>query len=332
MNGKTLFIDKEDKLLEYLRDRFQETYNSGDRIAVKIHMGEPGNKYYIKADFTGKVINILLDIGCQPFIFDSPVMYRSPRGSIEGYQKSAAEHGYSEENMKVPVIISDNSISRKGRYAEYDIITEPVEADGVLLLTHFKGHIASGMGGAIKNVGMGCMTKKTKEMIHRGGEPVYNEGCIQCGTCVENCPTGNIQIREDRPFFDQSWCPGCSNCVLTCPEDAISAHLEAFGKLIADAACTAQKEYRNVLVLNVLKNITKLCDCAASSGPIILNDIGYIVAGDIVSADTASLKLVEEVSGREDLFREHNLTSGWDHVDEAADILNMDKKVDIKRL
>ncbi|MBD3179821.1 MAG: DUF362 domain-containing protein, partial [Candidatus Latescibacteria bacterium] len=329
MSHSAVFSDNEEKTLEYLREKSAGRFEPGDRVAIKLHMGEPGNKYYIKAEFTSKIVDILIDIGCSPFIFDSPVMYRSPRGSEEGYIRAAAEHGYTEENMKVPVIISDRSTPKRGKYSEYEVTRKPLEADGVLLLTHFKGHVASGMGGSVKNVGMGCMSKATKEMIHRGGEPVYADGCIECGICVENCPTGNIEIREGRPFFDQSWCPGCSNCVLVCPENAIEARLETFGRLIADAACTAHQEFRKVLALNVMKNITRLCDCIASSGPIILDDVGYIVADDMLSADIASLKMVEEHSGKKDLFKEHNLTSGWDHINEAADIMGRDIYIDI---
>jgi hypothetical protein len=326
------YSDSEEIFLEYLGGRFREVYDPGDRIAVKLHMGEPGNRYYLKSDFTRKITGILLEMDCRPFIFDSPVMYRSPRGSVEGYRKSAAEHGYSEEKMNLPVVISDRSAVRKGKYTEYEIVLDPVEADGVILLTHFKGHIASGMGGSIKNVGMGCMSKKTKEMIHCGGEPEYTDGCIQCGICVENCPTGNIEIRNDRPFFDQSWCPGCSNCVLVCPEDAIAPSLERFGRLIADAACTAQLEYSKVTALNVMKNITKLCDCIASSGPLIMDDAGFVEAPDMLTADIASLRIISEISGEDDLFRKHNLTSGWDHVKEAAEILERDIEVDINKL
>lgn len=326
-----VFIRDEKKLFEYLRKKFSNTYHPGDRIALKVHMGEPGNKYYIKAVFTRKILDLLLETGCRPFVFDSPVMYRSPRGTVDGYRRSAGEHGYNLDNLGVPVVISDRSTNVKGKYTGYNLILDPLEADGVLLLTHFKGHIASGMGGAIKNVGMGCMSKETKEMIHRGGEPVYNQGCTECGTCVENCPTGNIELREGRPFFDRSWCPGCSNCAQVCPENAITARLETFSRLIADAACTAQTMFRKTLAVNVLRNISKLCDCDPSSGPIILEDIGYIIADDMVTADIASLKMVEEVSGEPDLFREHNLTSGWYHVNEAADISGMDKSLDIKR-
>ncbi len=332
MKPIAVFSDKESDILEYLKEKFADVFSPDERIAVKIHMGEPGNKYYIKSDFTRKIIEIMLDMECSPFIFDSPVTYRSPRGSVEGYRKSAAEHGYNQENMGVPVIISDRSAPMKGRYSDYQVVLDPLEADGVVLLTHFKGHVASGMGGSIKNVGMGCMSKDTKEMIHSGGEPEYQKGCTECGTCVENCPTDNIELREGRPFFDQTWCPGCSNCVLVCPEDAIAPGLETFGRLIADAACAAHAGFRKSVSINVMKNITKLCDCIASSGPIILDDVGFIVADDMLTADIASLNMVEEASGEKEFFRKHNLTSGWHHVSEAAEILERDRKVDIKRL
>ena len=118
MKPTAVFSDRESEILEYLKEKFAGLFGADERIAVKIHMGEPGNKYYIKSDFTRKIIDLLLETGCRPFIFDSPVTYRSPRGSVEGYRKSAAEHGYNQENMGVPVVISDRNKPMKGRYSD----------------------------------------------------------------------------------------------------------------------------------------------------------------------------------------------------------------------
>lgn len=332
MKNNAVFLDSEEKLLEHLGSTLGGIFSPGESVAVKLHMGEPGNRHYIKSDFTKRIIGILRNIGCEPFLFDTPVVYMSPRGSVKGYQKSAAKHGYSEEELGVPVIISDRSFSAGGVYMDYGVASEPVEAGGVLLLTHFKGHVASGMGGAIKNIGMGCMSKETKGKIHSGGEPVYVSGCTECGTCVENCPTDNIEIREGGPKFDKTWCPGCSNCVIVCPEEAIAPKKERFGRLIADAACCAHERFKKFYALNVLVGITKLCDCIADSGPVILDDVGFVCAQDMLSADLASLKMVEERSGEKDLFRRHNRTSPWDHVKAAAKIMDRPLEVEIEKI
>jgi len=332
MKNSAVLIKEEGRLIEHLKQKLGEVFSPGDRVAVKLHMGEPGNKHYLKSDFTKKIIGILLDSGCRPFIFDTPVVYFSPRGSVDGYLKAAAKHGYDEKNMKAPVVISDRGFDVEGKLMKYRLASEPVEADGVLLLTHFKGHVACGAGGAIKNIGMGCMTKSTKGKIHTGGEPLYESGCTECGTCVENCPTDNIIIEDGGPSFGQTWCPGCSNCVINCPENVIKAKTAPFGHLMAEAACLAHERFKKFYAINSLRGITKLCDCVADAGPVILDDIGFVCAEDMVSADLASLKLVAKKTGSSDFFREHNRTTAMDHVKAAAEILGRDLGVDIKRI
>jgi uncharacterized Fe-S center protein len=214
----------------------------------------------------------------------------------------------------------------------YEAAAEPLEADGVFLLTHFKGHIACGVGGAIKNIGMGCMTRDTKGKIHAGGEPLYESGCTECGTCVENCPTDNIVISGGGPKFGQSWCPGCSNCVINCPENVLKAKTAPFDRLIAEAAFLAHRRFGKFFALNVLEGITQLCDCIADSGPVLVDDIGFVCAPDMLSADLASLKLVSDKTGAEDFFREHNKTSPWGHVRAAAELMGRGLEIEVDRI
>ncbi len=318
MNDKVVLIRDDRFLNEHLKRIFRELFEDGDRIAVKLHMGEPGNPYFIKPDLARKICGLLEEAGCRPFLFDTPVVYNSPRDSIDGYLKSAAANGYDENAVGAPIIVSNRSVGVEGKLMTYRIASEPLEADGVLLLTHVKGHIACGMGGAIKNIGMGCMAKETKREIHTGGEPRYDEGCVQCGICVENCPTENISIENDRPLFGRTWCSGCSNCSIVCPEGCIRTNLANFDELLAEAAALAHSRFKKIYAVNVLKNISKLCDCIAASGPIIVEDIGYICGNDMISVDTASLEVIRKTTGKEDIFAEYNLRSSWEHVRAAA--------------
>lgn len=308
----------------------KKTFAHEDRIAIKLHMGEPGNVYFIRPSFTGRVASILSEIGCRPFIFDTPVVYRSPRNSEKGYLKSAAEHGYTESETGAPILISDRNIAVKGNHMTYKTAADPAEADGVLLLSHVKGHLASGFGGAIKNIGMGCVAKETKGAIHAGGEPFYTEGCTQCNACVENCPTQNIRIDEERPWFDCTWCPGCSNCVLVCPEKCIQPRVATFDDLLSEAAVLAYKNFKKFYAVNVLINITRLCDCVADAGPIIVKDLGFICGDDMLSVDIASLEVIKEASGKEDIFCEYSKRSPWGHLKSTAELMKRKLEVSIR--
>lgn len=332
MSAEVAFIENREKLAEFLCSRFEDRFGSGARIAVKMHMGEPGNAYYIKPELARTICGTLSRIGCDPFVFDTPVAYSSPRNSARGYSKTAASHGYSEEGLGVPVVISDRGITVTGSLSRYEVAEPLLEAGGVVLLTHVKGHIACGMGGAIKNVGMGCMTKKTKGRIHTGGEPVYGSGCTSCGTCAEGCPTHNIRIKGERPHFDGTWCSGCSNCALVCPEECIKPRTAPFDEMLADAAAAAHTRFAKVYAINVLENITRLCDCMAESGPIIAPDIGFICGDDMVSVDAASLEMIRRVGGEDDVFAEHNIRSPWGHIRAAARFMDQGLDVTIEEI
>ena len=329
MKHEVVYIQDDDALFHFLKDTLSNTFGNDERIAIKMHMGEPGNVYFIDPSFTKRIVEILQESGCRPFIFDTPVVYSSPRNNAEDYLKVAAQHGFTEKALDVPVIISDLSRAAQGMLMRYHLAAETLDADGVLLLTHVKGHIACGMGGAIKNVGMGCMAKKTKGAIHEGGEPYYTEGCTQCGACVENCPTKNIEIDGDLPRFGCTWCSGCSNCAIVCPENCIHPNVGLFDELLSEAAVLAHTRFKKVYAINVLRNITKLCDCIANSGPIILKDVGYLCGKDMLSVDIASLEMIKRESGNEDLFASYNMRSPWGHVRGAARLMERDTEVDI---
>ena len=330
--GSATFIRDEESFMRATADEFEKTFPEGSRVLIKLHMGEPGNRHYIKADLAARIISALKDCGCSPFVFDTPVVYNSPRNNPEGYKAAAAAHGYSENALGVPVVISDESVKVSGEHMDYHLATEPLEADGVLLLTHFKGHMCSGIGGSIKNVGMGCMSKETKGAIHTGAEPVYGDGCTGCGECVEKCPTDNIRLSDGRPWFDANWCPGCSNCVYACSAECIRPRAGTFDTLLAEAAVTAHERFARVYAINVLQGMTQLCDCVAESGPVLTPDLGFVSAPDMLTADIASMRVLSESTGKEDIFLEHNKVSSWRHIRECARILGRDMDVDIVTL
>lgn len=45
--------------------------------------------------------------------------------------------------------------------------------------------------------------------------------CNGCGTCVEECPVGVIEMREDKARIDMDGCIRCAVCHDVCPQDAI---------------------------------------------------------------------------------------------------------------
>jgi len=44
--------------------------------------------------------------------------------------------------------------------------------------------------------------------------------CVQCGTCVEECPSGAISL-DDIPVVNVEECVNCGACAEVCPSGAV---------------------------------------------------------------------------------------------------------------
>lgn len=56
------------------------------------------------------------------------------------------------------------------------------------------------------------------------GKDVMNQctaGCIACGKCERNCPTGAIHLVNNVPIIDYSKCSNCGKCLVDCPRHCI---------------------------------------------------------------------------------------------------------------
>jgi len=51
--------------------------------------------------------------------------------------------------------------------------------------------------------------------------------CKRCGTCVERCPAGTVEMGTDGPFIARpADCTYCALCESICPQGAISCRYE----------------------------------------------------------------------------------------------------------
>jgi len=94
-------------------------------------------------------------------------------------------------------------------------------ADSLIVLSHFKGHLLSGFGGAIKNLGMGCAPPIGKGEQH-SARPIFNPDlCPGCGQCAKTCPTKAIIVETKIASIDYNSCTGCGECLRACPTHAL---------------------------------------------------------------------------------------------------------------
>ena len=231
-------------------------------------------------------------------------MYHSPRNSVEGYYKVLEDKGFTKDKMGCDVKVSDEFVNVQMEHLNIEVCKDLVEADGILVLSHVKGHPCAGFGGAIKNLGMGGVTKKSKKDIHVGAKPIVNDKCVACGVCKNVCPANAIEIKEiSEVDLDKCW--GCSLCIMKCPHEAMTPKVELFDTLLAEGAAAVVKSVKKTYYINVLKNIAKWCDCFDITSDKISEDVGILFSEDVVEIDRKSLDLIKEKNGK-DVFLEHN--------------------------
>ena len=277
------------------------------KVPVKLHMGEDKNKYFPRPDFVKHVVDELKKVPADPYLFDTTVAYTGLRHSKTGYLKLAKIHGFTKKKVGCTVVIDDSGIPITVEEREYDVAKHLVESTHIFALSHIKGHVATGMGGAIKNFGMGGVTKETKRKMHHGSRPFYQkDACTYCGVCAEVCPFNAIEVKEGKWKQNMGSCFGCGVCVDACKSNALN-HKDADFQYVLACAAKACVYNKNVIYLNEVKRIARSCDCDPFAGPVICPDIGYLVSDDPVAIDKASLDLIHDV--KPNVFEKENRIS-----------------------
>lgn len=265
------------------------------RVAIKLHMGEKGNRTHVSPEDVRVVFDRLKRTGCEPFLTDSVCLYPGPRNTSEGYMKVAKENGFGE----FPVIIPrDEDYVEKGGLK---FPREIFDADSLLVLSHGKGHGTTAFGGAIKNLGMGFANRESKNRIHGPMMPAYDKTmCKSCLACEKACFCRIIRIRPEFRM-DEKTCCGCGYCIEACPTGALRLKphaIEDSFRLFSLAAKHVIDSFERVAYITVMKNITEFCDCLANSGRIVCPDIGYLSGKTALEIDQEAVRLIRQRNPR----------------------------------
>jgi len=288
-----------------------DCFRPRDLTAVKVHVGEPGRPTFVPPDVVRALVGLIKEADASPFVTDTSVLYRSPRDNGIGHTIVAAEHGFDLESVGAPFIPADGlngadeiDITVNGRHDETVAIASAiVHARSMLVVTHATGHLGTGFGGTLKNLGMGCSSKKGKLRQHSGQTPSIDAAaCTSCGTCAEWCPADAIAV-EETAVIDESICIGCGECVATCLDGAVRFDWSVMGRdlqerIVEHAAAVVRGKRDRLAYVTVAYDITKDCDCLGKSQPSVVPDIGILASRDPVALDRAVLDLVLERSGR----------------------------------
>ncbi len=307
--------------IEEFRNVFQKDEISG----IKIHFGEKGNDGYINPTYVRVVVDKIKKYGVKPFLTDTNTLYTGKRKNSVDHINTAVYNGFAYSTVNAPIIIADGINSQnyenikidKKHFENVKIASDILEADSMVVMSHFKGHILAGFGGAIKNLAMGCAPEIGKRDQHDVWPEVIEEKCIGCGLCLENCPREAITLKKGKASIDLKKCIGCGECVNVCQEEAIDMDWEVeikdfLERMSEYAYGSVLNKKDKVLYINFLMDITPDCDCTPWSDHPIVPDIGILASKDPVALDKASLDLVNNQQGFENSKLNDNFKPGED--------------------
>lgn len=273
--------------------------------AIKIHFGEPGNLAFLRPNYARVVADVVRELHGKPFLTDCNTLYVGGRKNALDHLDSAYGNGFSPFSTGCHVIIADGLKGtdetlvpvKGGEYVKEAKIGHAImDADVIISLTHFKVHEATGIGGALKNIGMGCGSRAGKMEMHSSGKPhVDQDACVGCGSCAKNCAHGAITIADRKASIDHGKCVGCGRCIGACPRDAVlpasDESNDVLNKKIAEYSC-AVLSGRPQFHISLVIDVSPFCDCHAENDVAIVPDVGMFASFDPVALDLACARAV----------------------------------------
>ena len=307
---------------------FSDAIHKNDMVAVKTSFGEKGNIGHLKPPIIKAVVDKVKECHGKPFLIETNTLYVGRRTNAVDHISHAHEHGFGYENIGAPIIIGD------GLFGEHDVQVEINQklckyayvagvakaANAIVSIAHVTGHLATGMGATLKNIGMGLSSRGGKLAQHSGVIPqILKKRCNTCGACGRWCPAGAITMGEQYAIIDPKICIGCGECLAVCQFDAVKIAWDEstvnLQKKVAEHCLAILKgKSGKVVFFNFLTHITKHCDCMDKAFEPDIADIGIIASRDPVAIEKATTDIIREHIGK-DFFKD-----AWPQIDYTVQI------------
>lgn len=163
------------------------------KTAVKIHSGEPGGNHFLKADFIAPLVKLV-----DGTLVESNTAYRGRRRRSEDHWKAFEQHGF-KAIAPCDILDEEGEIGLEvpnGKQLTVNYVgSHLTKYDSALVLSHFKGHMMGGFGGALKNISIGIASSNGKAVIHGAGDaskmwtcppPLFQESMADASLTIMN--------------------------------------------------------------------------------------------------------------------------------------------------
>lgn len=324
-NSRENLLDKLERLIETAG--LPNVLAKDDLTAVKLHFGELGNVAFIRPPFIRRIVQtIRKSEGC-PFLTDANTLYAGARSDTVSHIQTAVENGFSYASMDgTPIVIADGLRGKSEIDVEIDqkhcrhvhIGSEVVAADALISVAHVKGHELSGFGGTLKNLGMGCASRRGKLDQHSNVSPkIKKKQCIGCGNCADHCPENAIAIEEAKAHIDPERCIGCGECIIRCPTGSVNIRWNQtipvfLEKMMEYTLGVLKNKQGKAFFINFVTDISPACDCLSYNDRPIVKDIGVLASTDPVAIDQAAVDLINAEAALPGTCLKHNILPGED--------------------
>jgi uncharacterized Fe-S center protein len=315
-------LDKLEHIFNELR--LNEDIKPDEKVMVKTHFGQWGNTRYLRPAYARKIVNLVRAAGGEPFLAETCGLGYGEGGAYGGrstapeYLAMAALNGFTEASVGAPLLMADGywgtdvcKVEVDGEHVKtVDVAAALYDCDKVIVLTHAKGHGLGGIGGTLKNLGIGLVGKRSKAAMHFMGDiKIDPEKCLgpECSKCLKVCPTRCITMNE-KATVDKSRCISCHHCVDVCRRVEAKAATMSWrpnheqppyfveNSLGVIKSIGAERFY----YINLAIDISDKCDCWNVGAPLLVHDIGIFGSRDPLAIDQATLQAIKDAPANPD--------------------------------
>lgn len=326
-------LDKTEKIWDVAG--FDGLISPGDQVAVKVHMGDSGTTRYLRPVFVRRVVDLIRTrTRGRPFVTDACTAdygYWVRRATPTEHLQTAAAHGFTPDSVNAPIVIADGmgasddvevDIPNGKHLKKTYVATGIVRADAMITLTHVKGHRFGVMGGAIKNLGIGCVSGRGKFHVHSCGRrwkaKIDLSKCKECDWIkyCSQCRMGAFRVEGGRPVHDEAKCGFDLWCWLICglagkgavtiPNPDGRGYLANFQEAMTESAFAVARGFKpgKVGFVNYVVDVAPLCDCVSFTDVPFIMDQGIYASSSpkdnaqaMAAVDKASLEAVNKAAG-----------------------------------